>query len=246
MPCGRHGLDPAGGSWRRGRAAHYVTGPSLISVVPPYCGAQVRGSCVLPLCVTWRHFVRSLMRPGPSVPSASAHWPSPAYHAVTALKSVSPGSTSPAAMSMDAMTGARDRRERRNQEKAKAPPPVENVPCAGAWVPTCRCGWALSLQCTWMPALPLMLLCHVATSAQRGQPGTGLRHLCPTGRTPSDPSAPSAPLPSAPPAGHGSSSRAPSTNRHSVATATITLTGNYLSCVHVANVDKHVCSLLTL
>lgn len=163
----------------------------------------------------------------------------------SALKSVSPGSTSLAATSTDATTGARDRRESSNRERAKAPPPVENVRCAGAWVPMCRCGWAVNLRYMWMPDLPLMLLCPVATCAQRGQAGTGPRLLCPTGRTPSDPSAPSAPPLSAPPAGRGSSSRAPSTNRHSITTATITLTGSYLSCVHVANVDQHVCSLLT-
>lgn len=67
---------------RRGRAAHYVTGRSSISVVLLCCGAPVRGSCALPLCVTWRRFVRSLTHPGPSVPSASAHWRSPAFHAV--------------------------------------------------------------------------------------------------------------------------------------------------------------------
>uniref|UniRef100_A0A3B4EVX9 E3 ubiquitin-protein ligase pellino homolog 2-like n=1 Tax=Pundamilia nyererei TaxID=303518 RepID=A0A3B4EVX9_9CICH len=180
---------------RRGRAAHYVTGRSSISVVLLCCGAPVRGSCALPLCVTWRRFVRSLTHPGPSVPSASAHWRSPAFHAVIALKSVNPGSTSPVATSTDATIGARDRRERKIQERVKAPPPGENVPCAGAWVPTCRCGWAVSLRCMWMPEPPLTVLCHVATSAQRGQPSIGLRLLCPMGRMPSDPSAPSAPLP---------------------------------------------------
>lgn len=164
---------------------------------------------------------------------------------------------------MDATTGVRDLREWRNRQRARAPQPAENVPCAGAWVPTCPCGWAVSLPFTWTPELPLTVLCRVATSAQRGQPGTGRRLRCPTGRTLSDPSAPSAPLPSAPPAGRGSSSRAPSTSRRSSAT-TFTITGSYLGFIRAANVDqcwegnsfgvldiiyttaKHVCSPLTL
>lgn len=155
---------------------------------------------------------------------------------VSALKNDSPGSTSPAAMSMDATTGARDLREKSYQERAKAPQSAENVPCAGVWVPTCLCGWAVSPLCTWTPELRLTVLCRAATSAQRGQPGTGLRPRCPMGRTPSDPSAPSAPLPSAPPAGRGSSSRAPSTSHHTAAT-TITVTERRLSFIHVTNVD---------
>ncbi len=168
------------------------------------------------------------------------------------MRSVSPGSTSLAATSMDATTGARDPRELRSQERATAPQPSENVPCAGAWVLTCPCGWAASPPCTWTLELPLTALCRAATSAQKGQPGTGPRLRFPTGRTPSDLSAPSAPLPSAPPAGRGSSSRAPSTSRH-CSEITITVTGRRLSFVHVANVEqcsvwkkrwwmKHVCS----
>lgn len=82
-----------------------------------------------------------------------------------------------------------------------------------------------------------MVLCRVATSAQRGQPSIGLRPHCPTEHMPSDPSAPSAPQPSAPPAGRDSSSRAPSTSRHSSVT-TIKVTGRYLSFIHFANVDQ--------
>lgn len=133
---------------------------------------------------------------------------------IPALRNVSPGSTSLAVMSTDATTGARDLREKRNQESARAPRLAENVPCAGVWVPTCPCGWAVNLLCTWTPALLPTLSCRAVTSAQRRRPGTGPRRRCPTGPTPSDPSAPSAPLPSAPPAGHGSSSRAPSTSCH--------------------------------
>lgn len=141
---------------------------------------------------------------------------------------------------MDATTGARDLREWRCRERARVPQPAENVPCAGAWVPTCPCGWAASLLCTWTLELPLTLLCRAATSAQRGQPGTGLRPRFLTGRTPSDLCAPSAPLPSAPPAGRGSSSRAPSTSRHSSST-TITVTERRLCFIHVADVGQ--CSL---
>lgn len=155
-----------------------------------------------------------------------------------ALKNVSRGSTSLAAMSMDATTGARDLRERRNQERARAPQPAENVRCAGALVPTCPCGWAVNLLCMWMPVLLRTLLCRAVTSAQRRQPGTGLRPRYPMGPTPSDPSAPSAPLPSAPPAGRGSSSRAPSTSCYNTAT-TITVTERCSSFIHVANVDQY-------
>lgn len=70
---------------RRGKAVRYVTAPWLTCVVPPCCGVQVRGWCVLPPCVTWKRFARSWTRPGPSVLSASAHWPSPACHAATGL-----------------------------------------------------------------------------------------------------------------------------------------------------------------
>lgn len=38
---------------------------------------------MLPLCATWRHFVRSSMPPAPSVPLGSARWLSPACHAAT-------------------------------------------------------------------------------------------------------------------------------------------------------------------
>lgn len=125
-----------------------------------------------------------------------------------ALKSASPGCTSPVAMFMDAMTGARGLREKKIQERQTALLSDESVPCAGVWGPTCRCGSAVSPLCTWMPERLLTVLCHVVTSAQRGQPGTGPRPLCLMGRTPSDPCALSVPLPSAPPAGHGSSSKA--------------------------------------
>lgn len=153
------------------------------------------------------------------------------------LKSVNPGSTSPAAMSTDATTGVRDLSGRRNRERVRAPQPVENVLCAGVWVLTCPCGWALSPPCTWTQELPLTLLCPVAMSAQRGQSGTGRRLLCPMGHMPSDPFAPSVPLPSAPPAGHGSSSRAPSTSRRSTAN-TLTITGRQLGFIHTANVNE--------
>lgn len=143
---------------------------------------------------------------------------------------------------MDATTGARDLRERRSQQRVRAPQPAENVPCAGAWVPTCPCGWDVSLPCTWTLELLLMRLCRVATSAQRGQPGTGLRPRCPTGLTPSDPSAPSVPLLSAPLAGLGSSSRAPSTRSYNTTTTT-TVTEKYLSFIQVANVDQKVSNL---
>lgn len=139
---------------------------------------------------------------------------------------------------MDATTGARDLRERRSRRRGRAPQPAENVPCAGAWVPTCPCGWAVSLPCTWTPGLLLMVLCHVAMSAQRGQPGTGQRPRYPTGLTPSDPSAPSAPLLLAPLAGLASSSRAPLTRCYNTAT-TITVTENYPSFIQVANVDQY-------
>lgn len=158
-----------------------------------------------------------------------------------AWKSVSPGSTSPVAMSTDAMTGAKDLREKRTKERRRAPRPVENVPSAGVWVRTCPYGWVVSLLCMWTPELPLMLLCRVATSARRGQPDTGQRHHCPMGRTPSDLSAPSASLPSAHLGGHGSSSRALSTSYHFSATtiATTLTTGSCLGFIHVANVDQN-------
>ncbi|TMS12219.1 hypothetical protein E3U43_017177 [Larimichthys crocea] len=84
-------------------------------------------------------------------------------------------------MSTDVTTGARDLREWRTQERVTVPQPAENVPCAGAWVPTCPCGWAVNLQCTWTLEPPLTVLCRAATSAQRGQPGTGLRPRFRTG-----------------------------------------------------------------
>lgn len=146
-------------------------------------------------------------------------------------------------MSTDVTTGARDPREWRTQERVTVPQPAENVPCAGAWVPTCPCGWAANLQCTWTLEPPLTVLCRAATSAQRGQPGTGLRPRFRMGRTPSDLSALSAPLPSAPPAGRGSSSRAPSTSRNSSAT-TITITGRCPSFIHGANVVTECSSRL--
>lgn len=143
------------------------------------------------------------------------------------MKSGSPGSTSPAATSTDATTGARGLRERRTRESQRAPRSAENARCAEAWVPTCRCGWAPSPRCTWTPALPLTPSYRAAMSAQRGQPNTGPRPLCPMGHTRSGPSAPSAPPLSAPPAGYGSSSRDPSTNRAS---------GSYTNFIRVANV----------
>lgn len=68
---------------QRVRAVHYVMAPWLTCVVPPCCGVRVKGSCVPPPYVTWRHFARSSMHPDPSVLWASAHWPSPACHAAT-------------------------------------------------------------------------------------------------------------------------------------------------------------------
>lgn len=119
-------------------------------------------------------------------------------------------------MSTDATTGARDRKEWSSLEKARAPRPVESARCAEAWGPTCPCGWALSPPCTLMQEPPPTPSFPAVTSAQRGQSGTGQRLPCPTGLTHSDLSAPSALLPSATPAGRGSSSRAPSTNRYSL------------------------------
>lgn len=168
--------------------------------------------------------------PGERVHVCLALWVMCSFHShrpalvVSALKNDSPGSTSPAATSTDATTGARGLRGARTQGRATAPQPVENVPCAGAWVPTCLCGWAVNPLCTWTPALRLTLSCRVATCAPRGQPGTGLKPHYPMGRTPSDPSAPSAPRPSAPPAGHGSSSRAPSTSRGGVSKVILSCT----------------------
>lgn len=72
----------------------------------------------------------------------------------------------------------------------------------------------MSLQSTWTPEPPRTCSYLAATSPQRGQPGTGPRPRSLTGRTRSGPSAPSAPRRSAPRAGRGSSSRAPSTSRH--------------------------------
>lgn len=149
------------------------------------------------------------------------------------LKSVSLGYTSRAATFMDATTGAKDPRRRRIWERPTVAWHVGNVPCAGAWAPTCPCGWVVSLQSTWMPEPPRTFLYLAATSPQRGQPGTGPRPRSLTGRTRSGLSAPSAPRRSAHQAGRGSSSRARSTNRHSSETTT-TVTGRYPSFIPAA------------
>lgn len=150
-------------------------------------------------------------------------------------KSGSLGYTSPAATFTDATTGAKDPRKRRIWERATAAWHVGNVPSAGAWAPTCPCGWAVSLRSTWTPEPPPTFLYHAATSPQRGQPSTGPRPRCLTGRTRSGPSAPSAPLHSAHPGGRGSSSRARSTNRHFSET---TVTGRYPSFIPAAHIDQ--------
>lgn len=67
---------------------------------------------------------------------------------MSALKSVSLGSTSLAAMSTDATTGASDRRERSIWGRQTVPQHVENVLSAEALVPMSPCGWAASPPCT--------------------------------------------------------------------------------------------------
>lgn len=158
---------------------------------------------------------------------------------VSVLKSASLGYTSLAATFMDATTGANEPRKRRIWERPTVAWHAENVPCAGAWVPTCPCGWVVSLQSTWTPEHPLMCLYLAATSPQRGQPSTGQRPRSLTGHTLSGLSAPSAPVRSAHRAGRDSSSRARSTNRHSSETTT-TVTGSYPSFIPAADIGQWV------
>lgn len=156
---------------------------------------------------------------------------------VSALKSASLGFTSLAATFTDATTGANDPRKRRIWETPTAAWRAESVPCAGAWVPTCPCGWAVSLQSTWTPEHPLTFLYLAATSPRRRQPSTGQRPRSLTGHTLSGRSAPSAPLRSARRAGRDSSSRAPSTDPHSSETTT-TVPGRQPSSVPAADIDQ--------
>lgn len=156
---------------------------------------------------------------------------------VSVLKSVSLGYTSLAAMFTGATTGAKGPTTRRIWERPTAVWRVGNAPCAGAWAPTCPCGWVASPRSTWTPEPPLTFSCRAATSPQRGQPSTGRRPRSLTGRTLSGPSAPSAPLLWAHRAGRDSSSRARSINRHS-SEPTTTVTGRYPSFIPAAQIDR--------